>query len=73
MKKPNWEWAVASWLLLVLPLAFGQSPEPADAVTLQQQGKWSEAAAAWQAVIAKNPRDAEAYTGLGVVLSREQK
>ncbi|HEX4427460.1 MAG TPA: tetratricopeptide repeat protein, partial [Terriglobales bacterium] len=52
---------------------FAQTPSPAEAVALQQQGKYPEAADAWQAITKANPRDAAAFASLGVVLSKLEK
>ena len=62
-------------LVVLLPglMTRGQSAKPAEAIALEQQGKLEEAAAAWRAVTAQNPRDAGAFASLGVVLSKEQK
>src|SRR5438477_7642360 len=54
-------------------LALAQSASPADASALEQEGKWPEAAQAWQAVTRRNPNDAGAFASLGVVLSKERK
>src|ERR1035437_4206871 len=54
-------------------LATAQVPTPADAIALEQQGKLSEAAQAWQAVTERSPHDAAAFASLGVVLSKEQR
>lgn len=63
-------------LLISILLAFilqSQNPQSADfqkAVSLQQQGKLEEAAAAYRALISRQPENAEAYANLGVVLGR---
>ena len=44
-----------------------------DAISLEQQGKLPEAAQAWRAVIARDPKDAGAFASLGVVLSKQRK
>src|SRR5260221_2287145 len=49
-----------------------QSADPATALALEQAGKLPEAAEAWRAVVKSTPRDAAAWAGLGLVLSRMQ-
>ena len=68
------------WKLLVVFAALAlpmsgraQTVSPADAMALEQQGKLPEAAEAWQAITAHNPRDAGAFASLGVILARETK
>ena len=52
---------------LALPtFARGQTVSPAEAMTLERQGKLPEAAEAWQAITGHNPRDAGAFASLGV-------
>jgi len=59
---------------IVLALAFpGLSQSSNDAVALEQQGKFAEAADAWRAVTESNSRDAAAFASLGVVLSKQEK
>src|SRR5579859_7403815 len=59
---------------ILLPiLAFAQSPSPSDAMALEQQQKWAEAAQAWKGVTASNPNDAAAFAAMGVDLSRLQR
>ena len=65
-------WAAGSMQLLFFS-AGANTQTPADAITLEQEGKLPEAAEAWRAVIQKNPSDARAYASLGVVFSKEQK
>src|SRR5882724_412192 len=61
-------------LVLAAPLPLcSQTHTPAEAIALEQQGKYADAAQAWKAVTQENPRDAAAFASLGVVLSREQK
>jgi tetratricopeptide (TPR) repeat protein len=58
-------------VFIVLALAFpGLSQSSNDAVALEQQGKFAEAAKAWRAVTESHPRDAAAFARLGVVLSK---
>ena len=72
------EVALKKIVLVVLALATpvplcSQAYTPAEAIALEQQGKYADAAQAWSAVTRANPRDAAAFASLGVVLSREQK
>jgi len=65
-------------VLLVLAVvigssAQGQTPNAADAVALEQQGNWQQAAEVWQALAKRNPNDAGAFAALGVDLARQQK
>jgi tetratricopeptide (TPR) repeat protein len=61
--------------IMLLLGAFGltQSQGPADAIALEQQGKFAESAQAWRQVIEKTPHDAGAYASLGVVLAKQAK
>ena len=56
----HWESGVVAVALLspafVVVIATAQLPSPADAATLEQQGKFAEAADVWRAVTARNPR-----------------
>jgi tetratricopeptide (TPR) repeat protein len=56
--------------------AVGQSASPADqrhkAIALEQQGRNSEAEAAWQAVAATAPNSAEAYAHLGFLEAKQE-
>src|SRR5215813_7417097 len=58
--------------LLLSVLAHAQAT-PSEAMALEQQGRLAEAAKAWRAVTAQNPRDAAAFASLGVVLSKQRK
>lgn len=65
------------FLLLLLASVISpprQAPDPAlqfqAAVTLQQQGKFEEAATAYRALLIRQPDYAEAHANLGVVLAR---
>ena len=60
-------------LCTLLLLASAEAQSPADAIALEQQGKFSEAAQAWKAVTAHDPNDAVAFASLGLDLAREQK
>ncbi len=56
-------------IFIVLALSFpGLSQVSNDALALEQQGKFAEAADAWYAVTESNPRDAGAFARLGLVL-----
>lgn len=59
--------------LAVCSAVVAQTPTPAQAIALEQQGKLAEAALAWQAVVKANPRDASAFASLGVVFSKQEK
>ena len=54
-------------------LANAQSPKPADAIALEQQGRLAEAEKAWTQIVQQSPRDAAALASLGVVLSKQEK
>jgi len=41
---------------------------PADAIALEQQQKWADAAQAWKSVTVRNPSDAAAFASLGLDL-----
>jgi tetratricopeptide (TPR) repeat protein len=60
-------------LLWICSLANAQSPTPADAIALEQQGRLAEAEKAWTLIVQQNPRDAAALASLGVVLSKQEK
>src|SRR3954453_22075267 len=62
---------IAALLPRLVLLAHAQTP--ADALALEQQQKWPEAAQAWKAVISRNPSDAAAFASLGVDLAKQQK
>jgi len=57
----------------MLARALAQASGPEEAIKLQQQGKWAEAARAWQSVVERDPHDAAAFASLGFALSKEQK
>jgi len=49
-------------LVLAAPLPLcSQTHTPAEAIALEQQGKYADAAQAWKAVTQENPRDAAAF------------
>src|SRR5215475_4968648 len=54
---------------LLLPATLlAQGHTPSDALALEQQQKWAEAADVWKAVTTRNPNDAQAYAAMGVDL-----
>src|SRR5207248_10060646 len=69
----KWVLEVVAGGLLLSTIAHAQKATPAEALALEQQQKWSEAAQVWMAVTARNPRDAGAFASLGVDLARQQK
>jgi len=68
--------AALSSLLASAAGMFGQTVAPADpaqtAVALEQQGRTTEAEAAWKAVMKLHPRSADAYAHLGFLESRQE-
>jgi tetratricopeptide (TPR) repeat protein len=68
----RWSRLIAAVLLWPIG-AYAQASDASKAQALQQQGKLTEAAQAWQAVIEKNPADAGALASLGVIFSTEHK
>lgn len=70
-----WRWragVAAGVLLLAAPcVAAAQNSAAPQALAFEQQGQWSEAAAAWRQVLERNPRDAAAAGHLGIVLAHE--
>ena len=58
-------------LLLCCSLATAQSSTPADAMALEQQQKWNQAAQVWTTVTQRNPNDAAAFASLGLDLAHE--
>jgi Flp pilus assembly protein TadD len=60
------------YIILLLCAAAG-AQSPADAINLDQAGKFREAIDAWQAITKANPKDAAAFAALGVDLAREQR
>ena len=59
-------------VLLLGALLSASAQSPADALALEQQQKWAEAAAVWKAITLRNP-SAVAFAEMGVDLSRAQK
>ena len=69
---------LSTWLrvlVLTFPFLVTKAPAqtPSDAIALEQQQKWADAAQVWKKVTTRNPRDASAFAALGVDLSRLQK
>ena len=66
----------SAFALATLPgMAQPTAPGPdlrQQAAQLQQDGRVSEAEAAWRAVLAKHPADAEAYANLGILAARQE-
>jgi tetratricopeptide (TPR) repeat protein len=69
----KWRLVLALTVLLFPSSLSAQTASASEALSLQQQGKWAEAAQAWRAVTQQNPNDAGAFASLGVALSRQQK
>jgi tetratricopeptide (TPR) repeat protein len=77
---PSRKGAKARSLLLVLSVAFclpaplaAQNIDAVNAISLEQQGRLDEAAAAWRSAVQNDPHDASAFASLGLVLSKQQK
>src|ERR1700757_1851073 len=64
---------VAIAALLLPAVALGLAQTPTDAIALEQQQKWAEAAQVWKVVTARNPTDAAAFAALGIDLARQQE
>ena len=58
---------------LLPPAAIRAQTTPAEAQTLEQQGRLPEAAEAWRAITQQNPKDAGAFASLGIVLAKQQR
>src|SRR5579864_1644998 len=69
----TFRWISVCVLCALSFLALAEAQTPADALALEQQGKFSEAAQAWRAVSARDPNDAVAFASLGLDLARQQK
>jgi tetratricopeptide (TPR) repeat protein len=69
----NWKLAALMAAMFLAASALSQTATPADAIALEEQGKFPEAADAWRTVVGKNPQDAAAFASLGVVLSKLEK
>ncbi len=70
------------WKLVCLALFFSailvaaqtpKTPNPSDALALEQQGKLPEAEETWREVTQLNPHDGAAFASLGLVLSKQGK
>jgi tetratricopeptide (TPR) repeat protein len=64
------------WLALILAgcgsPAFSQSDQRQAAVSLEQQGKYSEAEAAWRALSKAHPSNPEPFAHLGLLEARQE-
>src|SRR5437763_688673 len=60
-------------VLLCCSFALAQVPSAADALALEQQQKWGEAAEVWKPLTERNPKDAAASASFGLDLARQQK
>jgi len=50
-----------------------QAGSPSDAIALEREGKYAEAARVWREIIKSRPKDAGAFASLGIDLSKEKK
>src|SRR5690242_10597926 len=75
MKQPNLVLVSVTLLLNIFGAvtAAAQATSASEALALDQQGKFADAAEAWRAVTEQNPKDAGAFASLGVDLARQQK
>jgi tetratricopeptide (TPR) repeat protein len=65
--------ALGIGLMMALPgAAQGDANSAGEAAALEQQGKFSEAEAAWRAVLKAQPASAEAYAHLGLLEARQE-
>jgi tetratricopeptide (TPR) repeat protein len=69
---------VVTTLVLTAPICSGQAAgvpakERDTAFGLEQQGKFSEAEAAWRTLVKAQPTDAEAYAHLGFLEARQER
>jgi len=69
----NWKLGLAVFTLFLPIFANTQTPTPGDALALEQQGKFAEAAAAWHRIAQQHPSDAAAFASLGLALSKQGK
>jgi tetratricopeptide (TPR) repeat protein len=65
------------WLMFLVAVHCpGQQPtrerQRQSALALEQQGKFSDAEAAWKSILARRPNDAEAYAHLGLLEARQE-
>src|SRR5215471_9237631 len=58
--------------LVLCSVGTGQTPSPQEALALEREGKFAEAADAWRAVVKQEPRNAAAWASLGLDLARTQ-
>lgn len=65
----------AGLLCLVAGMAIAQPTPPTtqQAIALEQQGRFADAEQAWEAITARNPRDAAAFASLGIVRAKQEK
>src|SRR6478736_8454338 len=75
MKLPNLAVVSVTLLLNIFAAvtAAAQATTASEALALDQQGKFADAAEAWRAVTQQNPTDAGAFASLGVDLARQEK
>jgi tetratricopeptide (TPR) repeat protein len=66
-----WKLPVEGLVLLLMATSGAQTPGAADAPALDRDGRYAEAAQAWQAMTEKDPRNAVAFASLGLDLARE--
>lgn len=59
--------------LLLSASTLAQAPSPSQAIALEHQENWEQAALVWQAIIKQSPRDAGALASLGIDFARLQK
>jgi tetratricopeptide (TPR) repeat protein len=72
----KWSIAVSMALMIAVATGMGQDTSAGDsrrqaAFVLEQQGRVSDAEAAWQAIAKAHPADAEAYAHLGLLQAQE--
>ncbi|MFZ2022951.1 MAG: tetratricopeptide repeat protein [Terracidiphilus sp.] len=73
------KWSIVSgiWLIIATTAGIGQVASTNDnrrstAIALEEQGRVSQAEAAWQQIAKTDPNDAEAYAHLGLLQAREE-
>ena len=64
---------VTSIALANVPRVLAQKPDVSQAIALERQGRTSEAAVAWKAVIMADPSNAEALAHLGLLEARQDQ
>src|ERR1043166_2078730 len=67
-----WNGVLVIATLLVCPWAAAQKPSASEALALEREGKFAEAAGAWRLVVKEEPRNAAAWASLGLDLARTQ-